>query len=58
VAARARLARTAHADPRRHSALRQVVRALATRYRDAYDGDRVLQRVAQNLFDDAFAQLR
>jgi hypothetical protein len=58
VAQRTRLTITAYADPRKHSALRARVRGLATRYRDAYDGDRVLQRLVQNLFDDALALLR
>lgn len=58
VAQRARQVMSEHADPRRHSVLRARVREMATRHRDAYAGDPVLQRVAQNVFDDALVLLR
>ena len=58
IAQRARQTMSEHADPRRHSALRARVRELATRHRDAHEGDPVLQRVTQNVFDDALALLR
>jgi hypothetical protein len=45
-------------DRNRHDELRARVQELAALYRGAYDGDRVLQRVAQNVFDEALGQLR
>ncbi len=58
LAARSRATAAAYRDPQRRPELRARVRELAALYRGAYDGDAVLQRVAQNVFDDALARVR
>ncbi|GJG89730.1 hypothetical protein tb265_49110 [Gemmatimonadetes bacterium T265] len=57
VAERSRATAAAWRDPKRRGELRTRVGALAALYRDAYDGDPVLQHVAQNVLDEALAQL-
>ncbi len=57
------LQRSAHVaalarDRREHGTLRLQVQKLRQLYRRAYEGDHVLQKVADNVFDVALAQLR
>lgn len=55
---RARHVAAEAADRRRHPVLRARVESLRSLYRNAYRGDPVLQRVADNVFDDALRHLR
>lgn len=45
-------------DRREHAKLRLQVQKLRQLYRRAYEGDHVLQKVADNVFDVALTQLR
>ena len=45
-------------DPANHGKLREQVMRLMVLYRNAYEGDAALQRIARNVFDDSLSVLR
>jgi hypothetical protein len=55
---RSHAAADAAGDPRQHPVLRQRVLRLKALYRDTYQGDPVLQRIAANVLDDTLQKLR